>query len=276
MPPLRFARGRERPDELNTAEALDLAHQIADLGASEVTLIGGEAYLRDDWLDIVRTLAARKVTVSMTTGGRGLTLERARAAKAAGLAGIGLSIDGDEAVHDRLRGVPGSYRSALQAVAHAQAAGLRVSCNTQINRLSIPHLPAIVELIAARGMHSWQIQLTVPMGRAADEPAILVQPYDLLALFPLLARLKTRCDEHGIRLWTGNNIGYFGPHETALRGHYPYGRGGQCGAGRASLGIEANGAIKGCPSLPTAAYTGGNIRDDSLKDISGNDRPLSG
>jgi radical SAM protein with 4Fe4S-binding SPASM domain len=170
-------------------------------------------------------------------------------------------------VHDRLRGVSGSYRSALQAVENAHEAGLRVSCNTQLNRLSVPHLPAIVEKMAELKLHSWQIQLTVPMGRAADEPDILLQPEDLLELFPLLAKLRGRCDALGIRLWTGNNVGYFGPHETELRGHYPYGRGGQCGAGRASLGIEANGAIKGCPSLPTTPYTGGNIRDDSLKDI---------
>ena len=42
--------------------------------------------------------------------------------------------------------------------------------------------------------------------------------------------------------------------------------GGSCGAGRATLGIEANGAIKGCPSLPTAEWTGGNIRDAKLRD----------
>ena len=33
------------------------------------------------------------------------------------------------------------------------------------------------------------------------------------------------------------------------------------------LGIEADGKIKGCPSLPTAAYTGGNIREESLHRI---------
>ena len=33
------------------------------------------------------------------------------------------------------------------------------------------------------------------------------------------------------------------------------------------MGIEADGAIKGCPSLPTSAYTGGNIRDYSLSTI---------
>lgn len=259
--------GRARPDELTTAEALDLARQIADLGAPEVTLIGGEAYLRDDWLDLVALLAGRGVTVSMTTGGRGFTEARARAAKAAGLAGVSVSIDGDEAVHERLRGVRGSYAAALDAIAHARAAGLSVSCNTQLNRLSVPHLPGIVETIAALGVSGWQIQLTVPMGRAADEPEVLLQPEDLLELFPLLATLRQRCRELGIRFWTGNNVGYFGPYETELRGHYPFGRGGQCGAGRASLGIEANGAIKGCPSLPTEPYTGGNIRDATLKDL---------
>ena len=46
------APGRGRPDELTTAEALDLVDQMARLGVKEVTLIGGEAYLREDWLDL--------------------------------------------------------------------------------------------------------------------------------------------------------------------------------------------------------------------------------
>src|SRR5262245_14453356 len=48
--------GRARPDELDTAACLDLVAQMADLGVREVSLIGGEAYLRDDWLDIVREI----------------------------------------------------------------------------------------------------------------------------------------------------------------------------------------------------------------------------
>ena len=68
-------------------------------------------------------------------------------------------------------------------------------------------------------------------------------------------------------MWPGNNIGYFGPHESTIRGSRLRGHGGSCGAGRATLGIEANGAIKGCPSLPSVAWTGGNIRDARLIDI---------
>jgi radical SAM protein with 4Fe4S-binding SPASM domain len=89
----------------------------------------------------------------------------------------------------------------------------------------------------------------------------------MLDLHPLLAQLKRRCDQAGVRLWPGNNIGYFGPHESVLRGTMPRGHGASCGAGCVTMGIEANGAIKGCPSLHTNEWTGGNIRDAPLRDI---------
>jgi MoaA/NifB/PqqE/SkfB family radical SAM enzyme len=50
--------GRRRRDELNTSEALDLVEQIAELGARDVGLIGGEAYLRKDWLQIIAAVRA--------------------------------------------------------------------------------------------------------------------------------------------------------------------------------------------------------------------------
>jgi radical SAM protein with 4Fe4S-binding SPASM domain len=40
------------------------------------------------------------------------------------------------------------------------------------------------------------------------------------------------------------------------------------------LGIEANGDIKGCPSLPTESWVGGNIRERSLLDIWERSEPL--
>ena len=161
--------GRERPDELTTAEALDLVDQLAELEVHEVTLIGGEAYLRLDWLDIIARIRARGMQVTMTSGGRGLTPELIGRAQDAGLMGVSVSIDGDEDTHDHLRGVKGSYASALAAVQALRERNMGVACNTQINRMSMPHLAEILETIGAKGVHSWQIQLTVPMGRAADE-----------------------------------------------------------------------------------------------------------
>ncbi|HVR63770.1 MAG TPA: radical SAM protein, partial [Polyangia bacterium] len=178
--------GRARPDELTTAECLDLVEQMADMDVREVTLIGGEAYLRDDWLQIVRALRRRGIQATMTSGGRGLTAERATAAAEAGLQSVSVSIDGLEETHDRLRGVRGSHHAAMAALANLRAAGIITSVNTQINRLSTPEL--------------------------------LPQPSDLLEIFPVLVELKRRCVEAGVVMWPGNNIGYFGPYESILRG----------------------------------------------------------
>jgi MoaA/NifB/PqqE/SkfB family radical SAM enzyme len=146
--------GHDRPDELTTAEALDLVDQMAALGVKEVTLIGGEAYLRTDWLDIVRKIRSHGMECTTTTGGRGFTPELVDRAKAAGLQGASVSIDGDEATHDRLRGVAGSYRSAIAAMRAMRERGMRVSCNTQINRLSMPLLDQVLETVAEAGIHS--------------------------------------------------------------------------------------------------------------------------
>jgi radical SAM protein with 4Fe4S-binding SPASM domain len=259
--------GRSRPDELDTAEALDLVRQMAELGVKEVTVIGGEAYLRDDWLDIVRAVRERGMQCTMTTGGRGITAELARAAKEAGLQSVSVSVDGMRETHDALRGVKGSWDSAMEALGHLSAAGLPVSANTQVSRVGLYEIEELFDRLVEKKIHSWQVQLTVAMGRAADEPHLLLEPYQLLEVMPMLARIKPRADAAGVRIWPGNNLGYFGPYEAMLRGTLPRGHLSSCGAGRSTLGIEANGDIKGCPSLPTADYVGGNVREHELEEI---------
>lgn len=259
--------GKARPDELTHDEAIRLANEMTDLGVREVTLIGGEAYLREDWLDIVRAFTARKVLVNVTTGGRGFTLERAKAARAAGVEGVSVSVDGLRESHDRLRAVNGSFDAAMQALANAKSVGLRMSANTQINRWNRHELTPLLEHLLAQGITAWQPQLTAAMGRAADEPDLLLEPWHLVALFPELAALKRRCDQDRVLFWPGNSLGYYGPYEAELREAFPAGHRGSCGAGIKTLGIEANGDVKGCPSLPTEEYVGGNVRDASLRDI---------
>ena len=66
-----------------------------------------------------------------------------------------------------------------------------------------------------------------------------------------------------------NNLGYYGPHEQTLRSR----PGGQathylgCSAGIHAIGIESDGTVKGCPSLPTGPYAGGNVTARSLEEI---------
>ncbi|KAB8331102.1 nif11-class peptide radical SAM maturase 3 [Scytonema tolypothrichoides VB-61278] len=259
--------GHTRAKELSTEEALDLVKQMAEVGITEVTIIGGEAFLRPDWLEIASAITDAGMRCGMTTGGYGITLDTARRMKEAGIMVVSVSVDGLEATHDRLRGRKGSWEWAFKTMSHLKEVGIIFGCNTQINRLSAPEFPQIYERIRDAGIFAWQIQLTVPMGNAADNSDILLQPYELLDVYPMIARVAQRAQEEGVQVQPGNNIGYYGPYERLLRGGHAWAFWQGCNAGLATLGIEADGAIKGCPSLPTSAYTGGNIRDHSLRTI---------
>ncbi len=261
--------GKARPTELSTEECLDVVHQMADMGIREVTLIGGEAYLRDDWDVIAREITRLGMKCGMTTGARNLTQDRVDRAVDAGLRTISISLDGLEHTHDAQRGVKGSWRNALDAAERVAASPIRLATNSQVNRLSLPEFAAMGQMLADIGSKAWQIQLTVAMGRAADRPDLLLQPYHLLELFPLLVWIKEqRLVPNGVTLFPGNNIGYFGPYESTLRFGGDRGAHWQsCSAGKWSIGLEADGKIKGCPSLTSEHWTGGNLRDERLADV---------
>ena len=255
--------GRERAAELSLDECRDLVDQLAELGAEEVTLIGGEAYLARHWLDVVRAVADAGIRCSLTTGGRAFTAERARAAKDAGLRSVSFSVDGLEPTHDTLRAVRGSWKAAMAGIGHARQAGLEVYANTQINQLNLDELKPLSKLLVAAGATAWQVQITGPMGRAADREELLLQPYQMVEVGRTLGKMAKRLRRRGMWIQIANNLGYFGEFEHILRPVPWQG----CAAGTAVLGIESNGDIKGCPSLPSAPYVGGNIRDLSLAEL---------
>lgn len=266
--------GHARDEELSTAELLEVARSLARLGCRECTLIGGEAYLRPDLHEIIGELAKGGIRVTMQTGGRAFTRERAEALRAAGLTGLGVSIDGPARVHDRLRGNLGSHQAALRALDNAREAGLVIGANTQINRLNADHLRAIAAELRAHGIQVWQVQLTVPMGRAADHPEWILEPWQVVDVIDTLASIQRESAatyDGGIpfNIFANNNIGYFGPHEQVLRsrpgGLDTHWQG--CRAGINLVGIESDGTVKACPSLPTAPYAGGNVKTVSLEQL---------
>lgn len=255
--------GKARPDELSTSEALDLVKELAAQGVQEITLIGGEAYLREDWDVIAKSIVDQGMACSMTTGGRGFDDERLARAVDAGMSAISVSIDGLEKTHNALRGPSDAFRKGMEAAERIGKSPIRCGFNTQINRLSMPELVALSQLLIDVGGKAWQVQLTVPMGNAADRPDLLLQPYDLLELFPLLVWIKeNKLNPAGVSMFAGNNVGYFSEYEEKLR--YGGARGAHwkgCSAGNHCMGIEADGALKGCPSLPTREFTGGHFRE---------------
>lgn len=260
--------GKPRPDELTTEEALGVVDQLARLGTREITLIGGEAYLRPDWLELIGAIHGHGIYCAIQTGARNLHDGKLEAAAEAGLRGLGVSIDGLAPLHDEIRGVEGSYEQALSALDRARRLGLNVSVNTVLNARNLADLPQLLETICDHGAKQWQLQLAVAMGNAVDHDELLLQPYQLLDLMPLLARLYHRGQDRGLLLIAGNNVGYFGPYEHLWRSYDDlYGHWTGCTAGQTVIGLEADGTVKGCPSLATVGYAAGNVRDLTVEEI---------
>jgi len=268
-----------RPDELDWSRVEPIMDSLTRLGTREVTLIGGEAYLHPRCTEVVAGLTKRGIRVTMQTGGRGITPLLAQRLKVAGVRALGFSIDGPADVHDTLRASKGSHRSAMAGIAAAREAGIPMTANTQINRLILGRLEETAELLYRAGVKQWRPQLTVPMGRAADRPDWILEPFQILEVLDQLAEIQLRHaeanhaagrpPERTFAVTIGNNLGYYSPHEVLLRsrpGHTAdFWRG--CRAGQVTMSISSNGEIKPCPSLPEAPYVGGDVRELSIEDI---------
>ena len=62
--------GPSRDGELTTAQCLDVVAQLSDMGFKEVTLIGGEAYMREDWDVIAAEITRLLYTLSSEASSR--------------------------------------------------------------------------------------------------------------------------------------------------------------------------------------------------------------
>jgi len=267
--------GKSRRNELSTAQCLDVVTQLSHFGCELITLSGGEPTLRKDWDVVATEIAKRGIVVNMVTNGVYRDEEAAddvaARAVAAGLANLGVSIDGPERVHDWVRG-EGTFARTMKAIERFTAAGIKVAVLTTVNRLNVSLLDEMRQIVLDAGAHQWRFQLGRPMGAMSDHADIVIPPERLLDLIPNIAKLKKA---GGVHVKVADCIGYFGPHDKLLRGRGWRGRAEcwrGCQAGMQVIGVEADGGVKGCLSLQAKWGDGdpfieGNLRERSLDEI---------
>lgn len=265
--------GPRRRDELSYEECQSVADQLASEGLERMTLGGGEPTLHPHWHELGARLVQRGVRVNMISNGWQWGAEQVRRAVGAGLINVSFSLDGLEQAHDRIRR-EGSFARVLAAIDHCVAGGLPVSVVSHINRLNYLNLDELGKLLREHGVFAWQLQLGTPAGEAGhNAQELIVAPSDLLWLVPLIATMR---EEGGLpRVCPSDNIGYFGRCERTIRhqeGGSPITFWIGCRAGCEVIGIESDGNVKGCLSLPSARhgqdrFLEGNLREASLHEI---------
>lgn len=255
------------PDELTTAEALDLCDQIADLGLKWVSLSGGEPTTRKDLPQIVCRLKQRGVAVNIITNGWLLDQQKAKDLKESGVSTVAISIDGTEKIHDSIR-KPGSFAHSREAYHALHEAGIKAGAVTTVSKQNIDILKDLKEELISLGVSSWQLQIGLPMGNLKKRPDWVIDPAQMNDIINFC---YDTAKEGRIKIFPADCIGYYTYKELETK-KICYGTDqvsiwDGCNAGLRGFGILHNGDILGCTSIRSKEYVEGNIRKLSLRQI---------
>jgi radical SAM protein with 4Fe4S-binding SPASM domain len=254
------AAGLPRAGELTTEEALSLCDQLPELLVQEVDFTGGEPLVRPDWPIIAARLTQLEIRTQIITNALALDADTVAEMCDVGILSVGLSLDGLEATHDRIRGYPGLYRRVLAGAEQVQKAGLRCAVLTTVNALNVDELPAMYALLQSLDIAQWQVQPVFPLGRAAGAAELELSSQRYMQMGETMRQLCTAGQAGGLKVELADSFGYLSELDTR---EDPW-RG--CSAGLVMCGITSDGKIKGCLSLPDDLVEG-DLRERDLWDI---------
>lgn len=208
--------------------------------------------MRDDMAEILKF--AGRVTASrlfLSTNGTRLTKEFIQAVlPLRHRLTLKFSLDGPEAVHDGIRGLPGAHQAVMAALALCQTAGLTVELTTTIMRTNIQYLPELMETVLGLPCRRHHFVELIPVGRA-----------DL----DLCPRLEERIQA---KRWFRHYQPQYELAGKKLKWRLPFLDGSQvpkCNGGISECGITSDGSVTGCRLMPE--FSAGNILKRPFLDI---------
>jgi len=253
------AAGNKRPQELTDDETYAVIDELAALGGRIVTLSGGEPLMRKNWREMARRFIKNEIRTGLISNGYLVNQQIVDEFKDIGLDNIGISFDGIEKTHNYIRQRPDSFQRAHNAMKLLTEAKQHYCAVSQISNINVDELDQIRQILIDVGCPQWRIQMTTDTGRMSKDFVMSLDRYP--GFIDKIIEFQKKNNE--IEIDAGENIGYYGCRGMELRDGDPY---LGCYAGVFVLGIESDGAIKGCLSMPEE-FVEGNIRDSSLTAI---------
>lgn len=159
----------QRTPELSDEEWCEVVRQSLELGIVEAVVTGGEPFLRKELtLGVIETLAEAGVGVTLNTNG--WFVDEEVAGRLGALRGVTahVSLDGARAgLHDSSRGVPGSWRRAVEGIDRLLGAGVGVCVVHVVTPGNADAVPEFLEQMWALGVPWIRVTPVVMTGAAA-------------------------------------------------------------------------------------------------------------
>ena len=141
------ADAKRHAGELTTAEAKHFIDDLAAFRVPALLLSGGEPLVRKDFFELAEYASAHGVRPTLSTNGTLIDEEAAKKIKAAGVAYVGVSLDGPPHINDAFRGKDGAYAAAMRGIRNCVSVGQRVGLRFTINKANVDHLDEIFDFI---------------------------------------------------------------------------------------------------------------------------------
>ena len=178
--PYCYAEGGERPmDELGAQDLIRISREAIEAGFEDVVVVGGEPLIYHEferYLDGLASMNRHACSLVLRTSFGFRVPDDMMARICAVFDEVVVSIDGDEATHDAVRG-KGTWRHATKNAVRALELGGHVSVNAVMTREQGEGGPGtfLRAFCAEHGIRKLVISSPVPMGRAAGTD---VAPYE--------------------------------------------------------------------------------------------------
>ncbi|MFP3998920.1 MAG: 12,18-didecarboxysiroheme deacetylase [Desulfobacterales bacterium] len=141
------AKAGKQKNELSTQEGKALIDDLADMGVPVLLFSGGEPLMRKDLPELAEYSVKKGIRAVISTNGTLIGPETAKGLKNIGLSYVGISLDGNQQVNDKFRGVDGAFEMAMKGIENCSAAGIKVGLRFTINRFNADEIPGLFKLL---------------------------------------------------------------------------------------------------------------------------------
>lgn len=234
------------------------AEQI-DPKSIQLCITGGEPLLHPDFFEIMNFAHELGYRWGMTSNGTLIDNDCAKKLYDAGMETVSISLDGLRETHEWFRQKKNCFDAALKGIKALVDDGRfrHVQVTTVVTKKNIDELEELYQLLLVTGIRSWRVVNIEPIGRAKEQPELLLDKEDYARMFQFIK--EKRFSEKMEVLYGCSH--YLGPEwEGEVRPWYFL-----CKAGIGVASVTYNGDIVACLDIERRPeLVQGNIRRDNF------------
>jgi SynChlorMet cassette radical SAM/SPASM protein ScmE len=261
--------------ELHTAEWLRFFESLKKLRVFNISISGGEIFLRHDLFVLLKKLRENRMhRITLLTNGTLITKEIANQLSRINMKNISISVDGLKEKHEQIRG-KGTFLRTVKGLQCLLGVGIIPRISFTPVKSNYKDLAPLIDLMVSLGITVIHVNTLTPEGRCLEIYSDIALEYPLQVKEVLDVIEEKKKEYPGTKINSGLGFYYYLPQSYMYFEENPQNyemkhlKDG-CGAASTSCVITPTGDVIPCEGFKM--FTGGNIREQDLLDIWNNSR----